>query len=189
MIWDYCRVSSLTQDDYDRLLEGLSASRRARICRLRKEEDRRRSLAGEGLAKALLQQHFGMEHIALESAPNGRPFVPGDEVFLSIGHCEDLVVCAVSQTPVGIDIERIRPFDLRAAELICVPQELEYVQNGKALNKDDPTQLQRFFEIWTAKEAWFKQQGTGITDFHKVNTLTLQRQQFRMQDYLVQIVA
>ena len=78
----------------------------------------------------------------------------------------------------GIDIERIKPVKKGMAERVCTPEELQYVQGDE----------NRFFEIWTAKEAWFKMKGTGITDFQAVNTLSLSRKMFRQGNYLIHIV-
>ena len=51
----------------------------------------------------------------------------------------------------------------------------------------NPAVIRRFFEIWTGKEAWFKMQGTGITDLKSVNVLQLNRQLHSMEDYMIQI--
>ena len=78
---------------------------------------------------------------------------------VSIAHSQDWVACAVSDAPVGIDIERLRPrSDLlalaamtnspaRCEELACLP---------------DDAQLLRFYQWWTLKEAWLKRQGLGL---------------------------
>ena len=48
--------------------------------------------------------------------------------------------------------------------------------------------MQRFFEIWTAKEAYFKKCGTGITNLKSVNSLTLSRQMHILGDYILHII-
>ena len=87
----------------------LSSSRKVRIDRLRRQEDRQRSLAAELLVYQLLEQHWGITTAKLHCKDNGQPYLSGCDLHVSISHSGDWVACAVSSCPVGIDIERIRP--------------------------------------------------------------------------------
>lgn len=176
MNWCIACITDFSEAEYAAAYAALSASRKAHIDTFRHEGARRQSLAGELLLRRLLRE-LGIT-AAIEQLPSGQPVLSDRSAFISIAHCEDSVVCAVSQMPVGIDIEKIKPVKPGMAERICTPEELGYVGN------DDT----RFFEIWTAKEAWFKMRGTGITNFQAVNTLTLPRKIFRQDGYLIQLV-
>lgn len=72
--------------------------------------------------------------------------------YASIAHSHDLVVCAVSDHPVGIDVEHHRPRDFDAlAELVCGSREWqEYVAR--------PTEdrARHFYSLWVLKEALLK---------------------------------
>jgi 4'-phosphopantetheinyl transferase len=72
------------------------------------------------------------------------------------------VLCAVNETPVGVDIEKVRAINSSVIEHACNEDELDYVYE-KGISKQES--LKRFFEIWTYKEACFKFRGTGIDDF------------------------
>lgn len=176
MNWLIGRTTDFTEAQYTAVYHSLSPSRKAHIDAFRNEKVRRQSLAGELLLRSLLAQ-LGIDAVP-ERLPSGQPVLSGSDAFVSIAHCDDYIVCAVSDRPVGIDIEKRRPLKPGMIRRVCTPEELAYVQ-------DDET---RFFEIWTAKEAWFKLQGTGITDFQSVNTLTLPRLLFRQGDYVIQVV-
>lgn len=183
MKWHSCRISDFTEKEYECAYRQLSPSRKAHVDRFRQPDDRRRSLAGEILAQKLLRQ-WGISDAVLETRENGQPVLSGCRLFVSISHCDDFVACALNDTPIGIDAERIQPRSPALAKRVCVPEELEYLQNAAS----DEERLVRFYEIWTAKEAWFKKLGTGIQNLQSVNTLTLPRQVFRMEDYLVTIL-
>lgn len=91
---------------------------------------------------------------------------------MNISHSGDMVVCAVDDRPVGIDIEQIRPIDLTVAKRICSVEELLYLFGHRPTEQDftyttDTEILARFFEIWTAKEAYGKCLGSGIGDIKK----------------------
>lgn len=176
MKWLICQVSDFPQAEFDACYETLAPSRKAHIDTFRHAGARRQSLAGELVLRRLLMQAGILDTI--ERAPGGQPVLRDGSAFVSISHCEDMVACAVSEAPVGIDIEKIRPVKPDLVDRVCTPEERAYVG-------DSPEQ---FFEIWTAKEAYFKMQGTGITDFQTVNTLTIPRQMHRKNDYILHIV-
>ncbi|MBQ8796874.1 MAG: 4'-phosphopantetheinyl transferase superfamily protein [Oscillospiraceae bacterium] len=183
MNWSYCNTGDFTHEDYAAAYAGLSPSRRAHIDGMKSEKARLRSLAGELLAQRLLTG-LGIVNAQLHRKENGQPYLTGCDLHVSISHCEDLVVCAVSSQPVGIDVQRLVPIDLAIARHVCVEQERQYL----FAPADRDQQMERFYEIWTAKEAYFKKQGTGITGLKTVNILSLDRQLFRVEDYLVQVL-
>ena len=188
MHWDCRKITGYTQEQLLGVYAQLSASRKEHVDRLCRQEDKLRSLAAEHLVRALLEEHYGISEAQLCCKPTGQPYLTNSQFYVSISHCEQMVACAVSEAPVGIDIERIRPIDLRISRHTCVPEELDYLQiSGQGICSDAEV-LWRFFEIWTAKEAYFKKCGTGITDLKGINILKLQRQVYTVEDYLIQIV-
>lgn len=192
MHWAYCKTTDFSKTQLQQLYLRLSPSRKARIDRLRREEDKLRSLAAELLVYRLLENHYGITSAKLHCKDNGQPYLPDCGLHVSISHCGEALACAVSETPVGIDIERIRPIDLRICRHTCVPEELAYLLGDQQTEElgdcSDPDTLRRFFEIWTAKEAYYKKCGTGITDLKRINILSLQRQVYTVDDYFIQLV-
>ena len=192
MHWTYCHIDGVTAQELQKAYDGLAMSRKAHIDRLRQEKDRIRSLVGELLVQRLLAEHYGIKDAKLNRKENGQPYLTGCSLYVSITHCEDLVACAVSENPVGIDLEKIRPVDLKLCRHVCQPEEKTYVLGEYPENTDgeclDEQVLERFFEIWTAKEAYFKKCGTGITNLKSVNVLPVQRQIHRSGDYMLQIL-
>ena len=93
----------------------------------------------------------------------GAPYIEGGPHF-SISHCKRGIAVAVSENPIGIDIEAIRSFK---PELM-----------RKTMNEDEQQRItssatpdQEFIRLWTQKEALLKLQGTGIiSDLHHVLT-------------------
>jgi len=164
MHWSCRDTESFTEEELQCAYSQLSPSRKAHIDRLRLQEDKTRSLAAELLVRELLQS-LGITTAVLHRHLNGQPYLTGCDLFVSISHSDRMVACALSEGPIGIDIERIRPLDLKICRHLCTEEEKAYCGED----------LHRLFEIWTAKEAWFKKQGTGITDLKSVNILPLPR--------------
>ena len=192
MRWSYCATDAFSTEELHIAYLHLSSSRKVHIDRLKRQEDKLRSLVAELLVQRLLQEHYGIKDAVLHRHPNGQPYLTGCDLFVSISHSDQMVACAISEAPVGIDIEKIKPMSLRICRHLCVEEEKEYLFSGSNLSEtddcQDPAVLRRLFEIWTAKEAYFKKCGTGITDLKSVNILPLDRQIHIIGDYMVQIV-
>ncbi len=195
MIWANATLTDFSNNEYQTAYAALSPSRRAHVDRFGTEHRRRQSLAGEILAKRLLVDYTGIapENIALHVDAAGKPFVEIDDLFLSIAHRGDIVVCAVDKTPIGIDVEDIKPIDLKLVKRVCTPQEAIFVF-GHVPTDTDLTYtervdiLTRFYEIWTAKEAYVKMIGHTIAHFNELPVLSCNRQVFHLENHLVQVI-
>ena len=102
--------------------------------------------------RALLQQtpHKGQD---IFYHTNGQPFLTSGHI--SISHTNDYVAIAISQLPIGIDIELSTREALPVAKAFLQPQELEELTAKEALN------------LWVTKEAAFKfapQKATSLKD-------------------------
>ena len=181
MNWSYCKISDFSSEEYDKAYENLSLSRKKRIDRLTAPYSRKRSLAGELLVLKTLKKEYNIDGV-IECDEKGRPYLKENKIFISIAHSGEYVACAVDESPIGIDIEKIRDIDFKISNRICTEDEKEY------LFEHEMEKLYRFYEIWTAKEAFFKMQGTGIKNFKSVNISELNRKVFNLGEYLVQIV-
>ena len=82
-----------------------------------------------------------------------KPYLDGAPDFcFSIAHTDGAVAVAVSPTAVGTDIERLREAPRGVAERFFTPEEQAYCAGA-----DD-----RFFEVWTRREAQAKRTGTPL---------------------------
>lgn len=121
------------------------------------------------LARKLIADwcHIIPENIKFDTNKYGKPYAINLNVEFNISHSGNIVICAIDNKPVGIDIEQIRPIDLKIAKRICSENELRYLfgypPKETDFNKtDDTAVLSRFFELWTAKEAYSKCLGNGL---------------------------
>lgn len=193
MKWLFADISDFSEQQYKDAYEKLTENRKKKIDRLVRPEDKMRSLAAEMLLNRLLASEFGLQNAILENEQNGRPFIKDCPVFVSLSHSGQKVAAAASKAPVGIDVERLRPANLKMARIFCTEEEKIYLFGARPSDEDynscsDEDVLARFYEVWTAKEAYFKKLGTGITDLKSVNVLALKREMSRIEDYVVQII-
>lgn len=149
-------IDTLNEADYIKeynLLRGISAKK---IDQLRNEDDRRRSLAGLILLRRGIRQLFGTVEYQISYNPNGRPELPFCR--FSIAHSAEMAVCAFSDRPIGIDVEKLRPVPVRKKYPLFSPDETAYINDVSGSGES------RFLEIWTKKEAYIKMLGGRLTD-------------------------
>jgi len=96
-------------------------------------------------------------HPAIAHWPDGRPYLPAQlGLHCSISHSHRFGVAAVALTPVGIDIEKIRPHDPRLLDYIAEATEAAGLRHLVGDNAELLTL------IWTLKEATAKASGLGL---------------------------
>lgn len=163
-------IRNLTDAEYNKWFLLMSVEKQQRVDRFRFENDKKRTVAGEMLARKAISEWCNIEKncIVFNKSKYGKPYAVGLSVEFNISHSGDMVVCAVGNVPVGIDIEQIRPIDLSVAKHICKRNELLYIFGGTPNKKDfcfttNCNILTRFFEIWTKKEALLKCEGKGLS--------------------------
>lgn len=149
-----CNLTQITQHELDEWFDSMSKDRKEAVMRLKVEDKRKSKIAADHLCRLAISEFCGVspESIMFSFAEKGKPYAAGLDIFFNISHSGDIIACAVSDKEIGIDIEKIRPFNLKTAEKFAVADEIEHIksmENG-------------FFEIWTLKEAYFKCIGTGL---------------------------
>lgn len=103
---------------------------------------------------------------ALVYGAHGKPELEQGGLRISLSHTRGAVACAVSESPVGVDVEPlgrpVRDWE-RLAQRYYTPEEQSCA--------DSP---ERFLEIWTRKEAYLKRDGHGLSmPLGQINTLSV----------------
>lgn len=135
----------------------LSSERRKQVSGMAMEQDRKRTVAGELLLRRALGEKMGLApaDVPLLRDADGKPYVEGAPMYFSISHSGLYVICAVDEHPIGVDVEVVRGAEEKFMRRVCTDQEWAYVRPY------DDGGYERFWEIWTAKEALFKLTGNG----------------------------
>ena len=103
----------------------------------------------ETFIKASLKHFTGKDNFQINRTENGKPYTDGVE--FSLSHTDGLTVCAVSDTLVGVDCEKVR----------CINNKERMVSrflNETVENISD----EEFFRKWTAFESRVKYFGEKI---------------------------
>ncbi len=149
----------------------MSAEELARLADMRAQQRAEQFAAGRWLARRLLAVTFGGDasEWALSAAEDAPPLAThtagavGTPVFVSIAHSGDHIACAVSDMPVGVDIEELQPRRHLDTLIEATTTEAERAALPELLaDDDDEARMLAFFQLWTLKEAWIKCHGGNL---------------------------
>ena len=195
MKWYKYDIRDMSETEYDKWFSLMSEDKKQKVSRFHFDDDKKRSVIGEMLAKKAVEEFCGVsaEDIILRAGENGKPYAENADVNFNISHSGNLVVCAVHDKPVGIDVEQIRNIELKVAKRVYTHNELFYLFGFNPAEEDfclvpDEKMRLRFFELWTAKEAYLKYTGEGILAELKtleVNPEKILREYY--EDYVISI--
>ena len=145
--------------DFQTALANVSPERRDYALRYRREHDQRLCLAAYMLLQQALKEKHGInEPPQFIYGSHGKPALKNHpEIHFNLSHCDEAAVCLVSNCPVGIDVESIRPFDSELAAATMNPEEIRIILSS-------PNPSIAFTRFWTMKESLLKLTGEGITD-------------------------
>lgn len=90
---------------------------------------------------------------------HGKPYIAGSRLHFNISHCGSVIAAAFCTEEIGADIELVRDFNSSVVRRYFTDNEKEYISSAA----DSHAMNRRFFEIWTAKEAFLKYHGVGIS--------------------------
>ena len=150
-------IRELTEDAERAAMAMMDETRRRRVADIAGDDDRKRTIAGELLARRMLGGKLGCaeKDVPLHWDELGKPSVERAGVYVSVSHSGAWAVCVTADVPVGVDIEVIRSAQEKFMRRVCNEQEMACIRPG------DDGDCRRFWEAWTAKEALFKLTGKG----------------------------
>jgi len=140
----------------DKYLPAFSQEAQQDILRYRRWQDAQLSLLGKVLLQYGLRTRYNISEAETGILPNKKPYLKGHHLHFNISHSKDLVVCAIAEYALGIDIEfndpKVSYLDFKFQMTNYEFQEID--------NSDNKTK--GFFTYWTRKEAVIKAHGAGM---------------------------
>lgn len=108
-----------------------------------------------------LTNMFGIDGTgkSIEKGKYGKPYLKGMEQYqYNVSNTDGMVVCAVSDGYVGIDVEKKKDFPQKILRKCTSSLERAYILE----TEDSKLQAERFFRLWTLKESYIKMTGEGM---------------------------
>lgn len=146
-LWAARLERPLTPRESEVMLKLLPTERRERVLRVKQEERRREPLCAYFILRmALWEQYQWRQFPEIAFSSFGKPYFPDHpDVHFNISHTSGAVLVGLSDQPVGVDIEKVRPVSRRTMERLA----------------DAKTET-AFFQSWVRREARAKRGGTGV---------------------------
>lgn len=150
-------LQALDKNALESFFFRLPITERDRITNKKKKDE---SIAVRFVLAELLLACFGEDMSdKISSNENGKPYIIGrPDIFISLSHSDGTVAAVVSDKPVGIDIERIRPVTDKLKNRVC---------------KEKTETDEEFFKVWTVKEAYLKASGINFSDMLSLDIRSL----------------
>ncbi len=142
-------------------LSLLPAGRREELLRLPAMSRIRSAFAELALRKELSAVVPRAKEAVFARSDRGKPYLEDHpEQYFSLSHSGGFAVCALSDMPVGVDVEQIKERDLSVATRFSAWEREQLAAS------EDPKRL--FYRFWTARESALKLRGTGLSELKRV---------------------
>ncbi|WP_405268194.1 4'-phosphopantetheinyl transferase family protein [Methanobrevibacter sp.] len=149
----YCNVEKL---DLKKTYCLVSQIRKEKIDFYRFEKDKKLSAGAYLLLKKLLDEK-NITNPIFKTEKYGKAYISNhDNIHFNLSHSGKIVLCAISDMEVGVDVEYIdSEIDLNIAKNYFYNREYESI-----MKSDNPSD--EFFRYWVLKESYMKYTGLGM---------------------------
>lgn len=146
---------------YTDLKQYISYDEQLRADKFYSDKDRETYIICHAILRLVLVQYLNVKplEISFKKGINNKPYLVGDPIYFNLTHTRNGFAFALSKDfYVGIDLEEINQgIDIHSiAKSFFSPEEHGYIFGSKS------GVYNRFFLLWTRKEALLKALGTGI---------------------------
>lgn len=130
------------------------------------------SLVGEVMVREICFRDTSIHFADQQYYSNkyGKPFLENSaNWYFNKSHTKNIIVVAVSDKEIGVDVEIIRTARMNVANRYFSAEEIELLESTSSPEFRD----QLFYQFWTAKEAYLKFLGIGIS--YGLSCFTIQK--------------
>lgn len=156
----YAKISDIIiLDRFNQLLTLVIKEKQEQIKQFHFDIDKKLSLYSKTLIRIIICKELNINNkaIVFEKNKYGKTHLKATpNLHFNLSHTRNAVVVAVLDEPVGVDIEKVKTSDLQIAKRFFSDSEFTYI------TKSDVGIDNRFYEIWTKKEAYIKYIGKGL---------------------------
>ncbi len=156
----YIRIDdTINQNTLNYLLTFVSKEKKEQINRYYFNVDKKLSLYADLIVRVIACKTFGLTNKDIDffKSEYGKPNLNNYLNFhYNVSHTRNAIAVVVSDSQVGVDIEKIREAEFKIVNRFFTQPEIEFIDNTVAESK------KRFYIVWTKKEAYIKYIGKGL---------------------------
>ena len=120
------------------------------------QSSKNHSLLGRVLLSYIMSEKGFDKKLQFTYGENGKPYLKNSSTFFNISHSGNYVVCSVSESEIGCDVQTVEKYNPRIAERFFTESEKLFLQKSENPSED-------FTRLWAMKESVLKKTGEGIT--------------------------
>ena len=136
------------------------------------------------LLKGLETLNYNLQEIKFFKSENGR--WSSNAVDFSLSHSENIVAVAISNMPVGVDVEKFKELNLKLANKILTESEMQ-----EFLNLEKNEQNVYLIKKWTQKESIFKKSKQTVCRYKQLTenseNLTTTKLELENETYFISV--
>lgn len=157
-IYEFFDLDQIKMEWVEYYMQCLPPERKTKALHYRQDVDKKNCVISYLLLLHGLKKNYGIHSPRLTYSHNGKPYLPEyPNIGFNISHCPKGCICGISDTPIGVDIQEIRPFSPEIVKYCCSKEEIDFLKQS-----DKPAW--EFTRMWTMKESYLKMLGRGIAE-------------------------
>jgi phosphopantetheinyl transferase len=156
----YYHIKEDCKNDYALLEKYLNSCDKNRYDKIINIKQKQQFLIARYLLNKLLSDYYNIDYktLIINIAQYGKPYIANSNLCFNISHSSNLIIVAISNNCLGIDVEQIKAIDnhnLYNAMLdkVIHPYEHNFIKK---------TQIEDFYKAWCIKEAFCKYHSFGF---------------------------
>ena len=162
----YVYVTAVHSDAPTDLSRVACEERRVEIEKMKNPQAKAEKFFAWLLLEYAVKTDFGYTLSSLNPRKTGNGKWVADSIYLSISHSDGIVAVAVSDKPVGVDVQReVVPRAKNFVKKVLNERELEELEK-----LPDEDKSKHLIELWSKKEALFKLDGDGVFSPKQIDT-------------------
>ncbi len=151
-------INDFSDSEINQFFSNIKEPKHSILLKMNKKRFRQ-SVVGEILLYKLLKENnIDYDSINVQYNNNGKPYIENYQIYYNIGHDNDMVICAINSSLIGVDILKVKKIKLGIMNTFCTKDELNNITN-----------LIELYKVFTMKEAYIKLLGMTISDIKNIN--------------------
>ena len=161
-------INNFTDEEYESIFFSLPEKLKDKVWKMVKTVNRKLTVMGYILLKNGLKNDYDIdiEELIIKENKYGKPIITNiNNLYYNISHSKDMVVCAISDKEIGIDVSYIKNVNIKLAKQFCNKEEVKYITSSKGY-------LRTLFKIFSLKESYIKMLGKSLMDIKNIEVIT-----------------
>lgn len=150
-----------------------------KIIKIKDNDAKYNTLISKLLLHYYFQKNYNISNFKIQRTRYNKPYIKNSNIHFNISHSKDLIVLAVNNSSIGIDVENITIFNYDIIKKFFSIKEEEYINSFSNNEK----KKHEFFKLWTQKESFIKCIGKGF--YHNIldTNMVFNQQKINKKNY------